>query len=127
WTSGYNRLRAYGMSKLSNLLFTYELDRRLADAAASTISLAAHPGSSATELVRYIPGADAPGFSKVFDVGVKVFAQPAHMGALPTLRAAVDAAAQGSEYYGPDGFRELKGYPVRVMSAGRARRTEDWL
>lgn len=127
WTSGYNRLRAYGMSKLANLLFTYELDRRLADAHRSTTSLAAHPGSSATELVRYIPGSNVRGLSRVFDLGVKAFAQPADMGALPTLRAAVDPEAQGSEYYGPDGFRELMGHPVRVMSTGRARRTEDWL
>lgn len=127
WNTGYNRLRAYGMSKLANLMFTYELDRRLADTGASTISLAAHPGSSATELVRYVPGANAPGLSRLFDVGVKAFAQPAHMGALPTLRAAVDPEASGSEYYGPDGFREIQGHPVRVMSAGRARRSEDWL
>lgn len=127
WRSGYNRLRAYGMSKLANLLFTYELDRRLSDAGTGTIALAAHPGSSATELVRYVPGASTPGLSKVFGLGVRAFAQPADMGALPTLRAAVDPDALGSEYYGPGGFQELQGPPVLVMSTGRARRQEDWL
>ncbi len=113
-TKGYNRISAYGRSKLANLLFTYELQRRLDEANASTIALAAHPGGSDTDLVRHVPGAGflAPAFGKL--------AQSAAMGALPQLRAATDPAATGGQYYGPDGFMEVRGHPVVVESSGRS-------
>ncbi|MEM8621208.1 MAG: oxidoreductase [Actinomycetota bacterium] len=114
----YNRVSAYGRSKLANLLFTYELQRRLAAAGAATNALAAHPGGSDTDLARHIPGADflAPLTSKLM--------QSAAMGALPQLRAATDPAASGGQYYGPDGFMELRGYPVVVPSSARSNDVE---
>ncbi|MBX3314917.1 MAG: SDR family NAD(P)-dependent oxidoreductase [Actinobacteria bacterium] len=112
----YDRASAYGRSKLANLLFTYALERRLDAAGRETIALAAHPGSSETELVRYIPGA-----SSVFRPVVRLVTQSAAMGALPTLRAATDPGATGGQYYGPDGFQELHGHPVTVPSSRRSR------
>ncbi len=117
---GYNRVAAYGRSKLANLLFTYELQRRLAAAKAPTSALAAHPGGSATELVRHIPGADLGPMQAL----MRVVAQSAEMGALPTLRAATDPAAEGGDYYGPDGLFESRGHPVRVKSSSRSHDAE---
>ncbi|ULE34254.1 SDR family NAD(P)-dependent oxidoreductase [Mycobacterium sp. IDR2000157661] len=111
---GYQRVRAYGQSKLANLLFTYELQRRLELKGASTVALAAHPGFSDTELMRYLPGF-------IPDIVWKVATQPASMGALPTLRAATDPGAQGGQYYGPDGLGEVKGHPKVVASSAQSR------
>ncbi|MET0473056.1 MAG: SDR family NAD(P)-dependent oxidoreductase [Mycobacterium sp.] len=106
----YNRLGAYGQSKLANLLFTYELQRRLAGR--DTTAVAAHPGGSSSELSRYLPGA------------VQLFFRPleqdTEMGALPTLRAATDADVIGGQYYGPGGFLGMRGYPKLVSSNGRS-------
>jgi len=112
----YGRMTAYAQSKLANLMFTYELERRLRAAEAATIALAAHPGSAGTELVRHIPGV----LQTVYDRAGGVFRQSAAMGALPTLRAATDPEARGGEYYGPSGFGQLTGYPVRVSSNSRS-------
>jgi NAD(P)-dependent dehydrogenase (short-subunit alcohol dehydrogenase family) len=115
---GYSRVAAYGRSKLANLLFTYELQRRLAaaDDDVTTVALAAHPGGSNTELVRNSP-APLRALNAVFG---PLIAQSAAMGALPTLRAATDPAAVGGQYYGPGGFRELRGHPVVVASSARS-------
>ena len=113
----YNRVSAYGRSKLSNLLFTYELQRRLAESGAPTQALAAHPGVSDTELARHMPG------STLFRPLMKVFTQDAAMGALPSLRAATDPDATGGQYYGPDGFMEYQGNPVVVTSSSRSHDT----
>jgi NAD(P)-dependent dehydrogenase (short-subunit alcohol dehydrogenase family) len=110
------RIVGYGTSKLANLLFTYELDRRLSAAGAPVRALAAHPGAAVTALTRYFPAA-VDRFYQSFGSPVS---QPAAMGALPTLRAATDPAARGGEYYGPDGWLELKGYPHRVSSSARS-------
>ncbi|MFF5208268.1 SDR family NAD(P)-dependent oxidoreductase [Streptosporangium sp. NPDC000396] len=115
----YNRVAAYGRSKLANLLFTYELQRRLAAAGAETIALAAHPGMSSTELTRHLPGA----LRVLSDTVGSLVLQSPEMGALPTLRAAVDPAARGGEYYGPSGAGELRGHPRRVRSSGRSHDT----
>ena len=112
----YGRMSAYAQSKLANLMFTYELERRLRAAGAATIALAAHPGSAGTDLVRHFPGV----MQTVFSRAGGVFKQSAAMGALPTLRAATDPAARGGEYYGPGGFAQMTGYPVRVSSNGRS-------
>jgi NAD(P)-dependent dehydrogenase (short-subunit alcohol dehydrogenase family) len=113
WERSYSRVGAYGQSKLANLMFTYELQRRLAARTSSTIAVAAHPGFANTELVRNMP---AP-----LRVGTALFgrfvSQPPAMGALPTLRAATDPSALGGQYYGPGGFRELVGHPVVVESS----------
>lgn len=112
WERSYNRVAAYGQSKLANLMFTYELQRRLAAKGAPTIAVAAHPGISNTELMRHIPGSGLPGFAQLAGL---VTNSPA-VGALGTLRAASDPAVKGGQYYGPSGFRELVGYPVLVES-----------
>ncbi len=116
WERNYNRVGAYGQSKLANLLFTYELQRRLKLKGAPTVALAAHPGGSNTELTRYIPGLIKQPVEFVWGL----MAQSAEMGALPTLRAATDPAAQGGQYYGPDGFGEQRGYPKVVESSKRS-------
>ena len=112
----YRRMTAYAQSKLANLMFTYELQRRLAAAGAPTVALAAHPGTAFTELTRHMPG---PIQVLNHSLG-SAFTQSAQMGALPTLRAATDPAAGGGEYYGPDGRFEFKGYPRSVKSTGRS-------
>jgi NAD(P)-dependent dehydrogenase (short-subunit alcohol dehydrogenase family) len=109
----YRRIPAYGQSKLANLMFTYELQRRLATAGAPTIALAAHPGIVPTELQRYLP-------SWMNAFGSVMPHQPAALGAGPALRAATDPAASGGEYYGPSGFGELSGFPVLVASSARS-------
>ncbi|MDR3662534.1 MAG: SDR family NAD(P)-dependent oxidoreductase [Mycobacterium sp.] len=113
---GYNRVAAYGQSKLANLMFAYELQRRLVATNAETISVAAHPGVSNTELMRYIPGSGLPGFSQLAGL---VTNSPL-VGALATLRAATDPNAGGGEYYGPSGFRQLVGHPVLVQSSAQS-------
>ncbi|MFC8382800.1 oxidoreductase [Nocardia sp. NPDC057272] len=105
---------AYAVSKLANLLFTYELDRRLAGT--SACALAAHPGGASTEVFRY-----SPAVFRLPNLAVaRLFGRTPAMGALPTLRAATDPAAQGSEYYGPSGLFEIGGYPERVRSSSRS-------
>ena len=111
----YQKWRAYGQSKLANLLFTFELQRRLAAAAASTIATAAHPGYSATNL--QTAGARMTGSSfgeRLNTTANRLFAQDAAMGALPTLYAAAAPEVRGGDYIGPDGLFETRGYPVKV-------------
>jgi NAD(P)-dependent dehydrogenase (short-subunit alcohol dehydrogenase family) len=115
----YDRIAAYGRSKLANLLFTYELQQRLDAVESTTAALAAHPGVSATELGRESPG--------VVQFSMKIgkpFLQSAARGALPQLRAATDPDAAGGEYYGPDGFMEWRGNPVVVTSSERSHDRE---
>jgi len=116
WERSYNRVAAYGQSKLANLMFTYELQRRLAAKGAPTIAVAAHPGISNTELTRHIPGSSLPGFSRLAGL---VTNSPA-VGALATLRAAADPEVQGGQYYGPSGFQEMIGHPVLVSSNAKS-------
>ena len=115
WERGYNRVAAYGQAKLANLLFTYELQRRLAPIG-TTIAAAAHPGGSQTELSRNLP----PLLHRVFSVVEPLVAQDAATGALPQLRAATDPGVLGGQYYGPDGFGETRGYPKVVESNKRS-------
>ncbi|MDH6246385.1 SDR family NAD(P)-dependent oxidoreductase [Mycobacterium sp. OTB74] len=117
WDRSYNRVAAYGQSKLANLLFTYELQRRLTGA--ETVALAAHPGGSNTELARHLPLPE----SVVTPLVDRLF-QSAAMGALPTLRAATDPAAFGGQYYGPDGLLEQSGHPKVVASSDQSHDTE---
>jgi NAD(P)-dependent dehydrogenase (short-subunit alcohol dehydrogenase family) len=109
WERHYSAMGAYGQSKLANLLFTYELQRRLAAANRTTIANAAHPGGSDTDLQRHLPNLVAP--------VVSLLSQSAAMGALPTLRAATDPAASGAQYYGPGGLGGLRGHPVLAKSS----------
>jgi len=120
WEHRYGRIAAYGQSKLANLLFTYELQRRLAADAEPTISVAAHPGGSYTELGRNVPTLLHP----VYRIAGPVLFQNAASGALPTLRAATDPSVSGGDYYGPDGLGEQRGNPKLVQSSPRSHDPE---
>jgi NAD(P)-dependent dehydrogenase (short-subunit alcohol dehydrogenase family) len=111
----YNRFGAYSRSKLANILFAYELQHRLGAARARTVSLAAHPGGSDTNVASHMPGM---GFMRDHLHGL---AQSAAMGALPTLRAATDPGATGGQYYGPDKLFQMRGHPVLVRSTRRSQ------
>ena len=111
----YNKMKAYGQSKLANLLFTYEFQRKLEDAGSGTLVTAAHPGWTITNLQRHSSGLNFLN---------PVFGQKSHMGALPTLRAAVDTDVKGSDYFGPGGFMEMQGTPIKVKSNDRSHDTE---
>jgi NAD(P)-dependent dehydrogenase (short-subunit alcohol dehydrogenase family) len=117
----YRKMRAYGQSKLANLMFTYELQRRLAAADAPTIALAAHPGTSRTDLVRHLSGPARAMTNAQLGRLTSWFAQSAEMGVLPILRAATDPDATGGQYYGPGGAFGFTGYPVPVESSSRSR------
>jgi NAD(P)-dependent dehydrogenase (short-subunit alcohol dehydrogenase family) len=117
----YFRWRAYGQSKLANLLFALELDRRLRAAGSSVKSLAAHPGYAATNLQFAAP----PLVDRiVMTIGNRVIAQSDDMGALPTLYAATEPGLEGGTYVGPDGLGEQRGHP-KPVSPSRAARDED--
>src|SRR6266852_2001241 len=111
----YRRLGAYSQSKLANLMFTYELQRRLSGAG-TTIAVAAHPGLAATELTR-----SSPAIAAFFYV--RVMSQKAAMGALPVLRAATDPGVLGGQYYGPGGFLGARGYPKLAESSNQSHDT----
>jgi len=108
----YDRIGRYGMSKLANLLFTYELARRIEDRGAGPMAVACHPGVSETELAR-----NAPGWMWGVMLLAKPFAHPPPSAALPTLRAATDPETQPADYYGPKGAFGMSGPPARVQSS----------
>lgn len=113
----YQKWDAYGKSKLANLLFTYELDRRLKAGQSNIRSLAAHPGYSATHLQAAGPEMSGSLLGQgVMAVGNALLGQPAEQGAEPIIYAAAMPDAQSGEYYGPDGFRELRGHPRKVKA-----------
>jgi NAD(P)-dependent dehydrogenase (short-subunit alcohol dehydrogenase family) len=117
---GYKRWSAYGQSKLADLMFALELDRRLRAAGSSIRSVAAHPGYAATNLQT----AAAPAVDRiVMRMTNLVMAQSADMGALPTLYAATFPGLEGGSYLGPDGIGEFRGHPHPV-SPNRAARDE---
>ena len=117
WEHGYSRLGAYGQAKVANLLFTYELQRRVT----GTIAVAAHPGLSKTGIDR-----STPFLMRTFITPgpFQLMAQPAAMGALPTLRAATDPGVRGGQYFGPGGPGQVRGYPTVVKSGGRSHDAE---
>lgn len=120
---GYRYQDAYAQSKLANLMFTYELHRRLASAGVPTIAVAAHPGNART------------GFSREMPLPVRVMTRPQlrmltwwlmqspERGALATTRAAVDPDVRGGDYYGPPGPAQFTGYPARVQSSAGSHDT----
>jgi NAD(P)-dependent dehydrogenase (short-subunit alcohol dehydrogenase family) len=117
----YFRWRAYGQSKLANLLFALELDRRLRAAGSTVKSLAAHPGYAATNLqFAGPPGVDAA----IMKVSNRVIAQSDEMGALPTLYAATEPGLESGTFCGPDGFLEQRGHPKPVSPSSAARDEE---
>ena len=121
WERRYRRWGAYGQSKLANLLFALELDRRLHAAGSPISSLGAHPGYAATNL----QSAAAPKVDRiVMRVTNLVIAQSAEMGALPLLYAATDPGAEGGTYIGPDGIAEQRGHP-KVAAISSTAQDED--
>jgi len=113
---GYDKMPAYGQSKLANLLFTFELQRRLEKTGSTVIATVAHPGWTGTDLQRHSP---AIRFLNFF------FAQTPPMGSLPTLRAAADLQAEGGDYFGPRGLYEMRGYPKKVGTTPEAKNELD--
>jgi len=107
----YSPLKSYSRSKLGNLLFTYELQRKFTSNGSDTIAVAAHPGASKTNLVKYV---ENKWWFKLLTPLMGLMAQDAAQGALPQIRAAVDPEVQGGQYYGP--HKGMKGYPVLVSS-----------
>ncbi len=113
----YARWGAYAQSKLANLLFAGELQRRLESGGYAAISLAAHPGYSATNLQITGPGLDNDRvLLGLMKFGNALFAQPACMGALPVLYAVSSPDARGGDLIGPGGWLGLRGYPVRMQA-----------
>jgi len=121
----YRPWLAYGQAKLANLLFAYELQRRLAAAHRSSLSVACHPGYANTNLQM---GAarmqDARFRERLWQLVNGTVAQSTAMGALPTLYAAVAPDVEGGDYIGPGGLFELFGHPVKVTSNRRSRNPE---
>ena len=114
----YNNWLAYGQSKLANLLFAFELQRRASAAATALKSFAAHPGYAATNLQFAGPNRF---YERVFGaIGNRLLAQSADMGALPTLYAATKPDVPGGSFIGPDGLLEQRGHPHLVTAAGKA-------
>ncbi len=107
---GYSKMKAYQQSKLACLMFAYELERRIEKAGSNVISVAAHPGVSNTNLGRHIPKFAYKVFWPVF----KFFTHSPDRAALPTLMAALHPDAKGGDYFGPTGFRGMKGDPDKV-------------
>lgn len=107
----YQKWNAYGTSKIANLLFTYELQRRFEADCIDALAVAAHPGWTNTNLQQH---------SGIFNRLNPVFGQSPLMGALPTLYAATVPDVRGGEYYGPGGLFELRGYPKRVKSSRKS-------
>lgn len=121
----YSRFGAYGQSKLANLLFTMELHRRRHRRGDEILALACHPGMSATNLGQGMSDGllgKITGFTKRFET---TYTQTAADGALPTVRAACDPKATGGDYFGPDGFGELRGKAVKVKAKPKAYDVHD--
>ncbi|MGH8861851.1 MAG: oxidoreductase [Jatrophihabitantaceae bacterium] len=116
-TRRYRRWGAYAQSKLADLMFAMELQRRLAASGSTVISVAAHPGYAATELQSHTESIQ----DRLMAMANRVVAQSAAMGALPTLYAATMPDVAGGEYYGPDGVAEVRGHPGRAGMSRAAR------
>ena len=113
---GYDARAAYGQSKLANLLFTFELARKLEAAGADLLAAAAHPGWTQTNLQKH---------SSLFQLLNPLFGMQPPGGALPTLRAATAPDVRPGDYYGPNGFYEMRGAPTKVKPAAAARSRTD--
>lgn len=119
---GYSPIKSYGRSKLMNLLFTFELQRKFDTSGIKSIAIAAHPGVSNTNLFQYL---EDKMIFKILKPLMSPFIQEKEMGVLPEIRAAVDPNVKGGEYYGPGGFNEMKGFPVLVQSNAASHNLED--
>jgi NAD(P)-dependent dehydrogenase (short-subunit alcohol dehydrogenase family) len=125
----YSAWNRYGQSKLANLLFTSELNSRLAAAGIDVTAMAAHPGYAATNLAAVAPemkGVKTDGFERrMMDWSATTIGQPAEWGALPTLYAATVPGLPGNSFIGPDGFGGQTGYPKIAKRNKRAQSVED--
>lgn len=119
----YRPWKAYGQSKLANLMFVLELQRRLTQSGSSVTAVAAHPGTSSTNL--YASAGASLAKRIIAPLLAPVF-QSADQGVLPILYAATSAQAEPGGYYGPDGFHELKGWPAPASRPAGARNESDW-
>jgi NAD(P)-dependent dehydrogenase (short-subunit alcohol dehydrogenase family) len=121
----YNKWGAYGQSKLANLLFAYELQRRLEAAGNGVISVAAHPGYASTNLQAVGPQMEGSKLgARTMSAANRVLAQSAAMGALPEVYAATSPDVRGGDYIGPGGFMGQKGFPHKVRSNNRSHDQE---
>lgn len=125
WEQSYRRSPAYGRSKLANLLFAYELARRLGWAGSSVVSVAVHPGVCFTELNRHTPGYRLPPLRIIYDAVSRAVTQTAEAGALGSLRAATEPGAVPATYYSPDGRNGRRGHPVVVESNAASHNRDD--
>ncbi len=116
FTRRYDKRLAYGQSKLACLMFAYELQRRLTQAGSRTLSVAAHPGVSSTNLFQHLPKV-----VQLFAPLTELIFQSASGGAQPTLYAALGDDIQGGDYCGPQAMGEMRGAPGKVGSSRRSR------
>lgn len=122
----YAKWAAYGQSKLANILFTLELQKRLTEVNSKTLCVAAHPGYAATNLQSVGPQMENSKMGESMNAWAnKVFAQSADMGALPTLYAATHSPILGGNLYGPNKFWNMRGYPVLNQIAKQGRKPAD--
>jgi len=120
-SKGYERMNFYRQSKFANLLFAMDLQKRLSQSGSSTISVACHPGISVSNLWSRGSGKEASDLVKKI---IRIFAQPASKGALPTLYAATNPDLTGGEYIGPDGPGNRQGNPVKTSEASELFKTD---
>jgi protochlorophyllide reductase len=117
----YRRWASYHQSKAANLLFAFELDRRARAAGLGLVSVAAHPGLSATELTGNMMRARGLArASRAVGFLIGLIGQPAEQGAWPQLYAATAPGVTGGEYYGPDGFQQMRGHPAPARASRQA-------
>jgi NAD(P)-dependent dehydrogenase (short-subunit alcohol dehydrogenase family) len=122
FSHSYNSMRAYARSKLANLLFAYELQRRFKKNNSNSIAVAAHPGASYTNLGRHQEAKLLVRWLR--PLIIKVLPSP-QAGSLPQIRAAADPSVEGGQYYGPSGLLQLAGHPVVVKSTKSSHNPED--
>jgi NAD(P)-dependent dehydrogenase (short-subunit alcohol dehydrogenase family) len=120
WERVYKAWPAYRRTKLANLLFAFELQRRLEHAHAAAISIAVHPGVSNTNLFQAGPGQGGGLLARIIPIFIALTAQSEAQGSLPTLYAATSPDAHPGRFYGPDGWRQMRGYPVEVRAESQA-------
>lgn len=116
----YDPWREYAISKLADILFTYEMDRRLKASDSPILSVAAHPGVTRTDLQRHIDSEVLPGLFAQYEVVMEPW-----QGALPSLFAATDSSIRGGEFIGPDGPNEYAGYPALSKHSTAAMNDQD--
>ena len=116
----YDQEKAYGQSKLDNMLFTSELQRRFVAAGFDAIAAAVHPGATDTNLPSSWTAADPRAHWRLIRIMNSLIGQRPEMGALPTLYAATAPDVQGGGYYGPNGWGGLRGYPAKLRSGDRS-------